>query len=269
MKTAISFGNQIVNGCQYVDTLQDGLKVIWTMDEPSGISTLDEKSGYWLTSAGITGTINNTANGKLERARDFISRGKYFVASSIGDFITTASAQSITAWIGASDDNVLPVGGTIIARSSDSNHIGMVGHPIFNFKIGISTQTLSYFYETLSFPYYNEIKMELPDFFFSSTWTHVAVTRDNNYLRLYINGEMVKQITNTTGNMYVPTNCTVCANTVGAHLIWESSHSVYVPDQSTLFGGTLDQLAVWDRALTQNEVCTIFRDDAGYHFDNW
>ncbi|MDO7875683.1 FG-GAP-like repeat-containing protein [Hymenobacter sp. ASUV-10] len=71
-----------------------------------------------------------------------------------------------------------------------------------------------------------------------NTWNHVAATFDGTTLRLYVNGTQINSQAKTF-------------NTTGT--TWRIARRV-VPGGTEYFNGRLDEVRVWDRALTPDEV---------------
>ncbi len=84
--------------------------------------------------------------------------------------------------------------------------------------------------------------LEVPYTGSAGTWTHVAATYDGGYMRIYINGVMA-------GEREVIGTITVNPNplTVGFHNGYEGIESEY-------YKGSIDEIRIWRRALTQCEI---------------
>ncbi len=74
---------------------------------------------------------------------------------------------------------------------------------------------------------------------FDDLWHHVAVTYKNNYIKLYVDGEIVKEA--VLNNL----------NIVGTDFQIGSSYRNWVDE---LYEGDIDEIRVWSRALSQNEL---------------
>ena len=82
-----------------------------------------------------------------------------------------------------------------------------------------------------------------------ATWHHFAVVRDSNDYFLYIDGEIVGTAYNTTSYSYLAgTNSCV----IGAS---------YDPSYSKFWDGYIDDVALFNRALTLVEIRSIYSDD--------
>lgn len=74
---------------------------------------------------------------------------------------------------------------------------------------------------------------------FDDEWHHVAVTYKNNYIKLYVDGEIVKEAVLNDLNI------------VGTDFQIGSSFRNWVDE---LYEGDIDEIRVWSRALSQNEL---------------
>jgi hypothetical protein len=80
----------------------------------------------------------------------------------------------------------------------------------------------------------------------TTVWTHVAVTRDSNIAKAYINGVLIMTDTSQPGGGS-PGRLTVGA-------AYASNTSTY-----TLFtDSTVDELVIWSRALTDAEITSLY-----------
>lgn len=82
----------------------------------------------------------------------------------------------------------------------------------------------------------------------TNTWTHVASTFDGSTLRLYINGVQVATL-NTTASMTTSTN----ALRIGGSTVLGSEY----------FAGLIDEVRIYNRALSQSEIQTDMNTPVG------
>ncbi|MFT7621090.1 MAG: hypothetical protein ACI9WU_000251, partial [Myxococcota bacterium] len=78
-----------------------------------------------------------------------------------------------------------------------------------------------------------------------NAWTHIAAVFDNQEIRFYVGGVAVKVL---------PTKGTTIAAPTGADLLTIAADA----GTSNGFQGSLDDLGVWDRALSVNEISRLF-----------
>ncbi|MFN7707818.1 MAG: LamG domain-containing protein [Sphingobacteriia bacterium] len=77
----------------------------------------------------------------------------------------------------------------------------------------------------------------------NNQWTHVAISMNSGTVRIYINGSLADEFLNVPGQ----NNGATALASVGINTGFASQ-----PDQP--FSGRLDELRIWDRALTQDEI---------------
>lgn len=80
-----------------------------------------------------------------------------------------------------------------------------------------------------------------------STWHHIAATGDGRYLRLYFDGREVASTAVSTSN-YGTSSSPFC---VGGAAVFDA------PLSSAVFDGRMDEVIVYDRALSAAEVATL------------
>lgn len=76
----------------------------------------------------------------------------------------------------------------------------------------------------------------------ANEWQHVAIVSDEEQFRMFINGEVVKE------SPYVATDGAIATFYVGGD------------GQSENYTGAIDETAVWNRALSQDEIKAIAKD---------
>lgn len=78
----------------------------------------------------------------------------------------------------------------------------------------------------------------------NATWNHVAFTLDNGVRTVWLNG--VKTTGNYTGTNFSSTSQLVLGDTDGAN------------ENNREFGGWLDDVAIWDHAITDSDIAGLF-----------
>ncbi|RME45295.1 MAG: VWA domain-containing protein [Chloroflexi bacterium] len=81
------------------------------------------------------------------------------------------------------------------------------------------------------------------------SWSHVALTFDGSTARTYINGNLAKEITGLSG---------VVTTTSGPLKIGSRSDENTTKNPRDQFNGLIDELAIYGRALSANEIHNIF-----------
>ncbi len=80
-------------------------------------------------------------------------------------------------------------------------------------------------------------------------WSHVAATYDGNYMRLYINGVLEREVEDTIAvNSSRPTSLVIGTG------LYQGN-----PSSSVAFQGGLDELRIWDVARDESEIAASYR----------
>jgi len=83
----------------------------------------------------------------------------------------------------------------------------------------------------------------------SNEWTHLAISFDGAFKRLYVNGEQVASVAESGALAYDP----AAVLTIGSDLASNQS--------SSFFTGRIDEVGLYNRALTADEIFSIFEAD--------
>ena len=210
----------------------------WKFDETSGTSAVD------ASGSGITGTHVNTPTIQSDvpaptsgnvRSLNFNGTNEYV---RFGDFLdfNLADTRTFTAWIKPS---TLPSAGQVkaIATKQDDNN-GYLGWGFWLYDASGGNARLDFVYHNsggYTSAYTNRIIS-------TNSWTHVAVTYNNESIAFYVNGSLVANAfseTNANGN--VNTSVQFC---------------VACDDLATdeLFAGNIDDVRAYNHILTEPEV---------------
>jgi hypothetical protein len=216
-------------GRSYKDTVLDSGPVsFWRLGESSGTSAADVKganAGTYVNTPtlGKTGALAgdaDTATG-VNGTGSYVSV-PYSASLNPAQFTVEAWAQ----WDGTRTANWRTVAGTW----NDGNTGG--------YWLGVSTQDKWYVSTQGSSAAYSEIQGTAPT---AGQWVHLATTYDGSYLRLYVNGTEV-------GNVQSPSYVAQGVVPLGI------GTSVYNSGPGDRFGGVVDDVAVYNRALSAPEV---------------
>ena len=163
----------------------------------------------------------------------------------------SGSALTVEAWVNPVDFNSNPEDGIIICRYNESMNRG------FALSAGGSGQVY--------FGIFDDSSAEITtaaNTLSKNTWTHIAATFDRYQLRVFINGNLVNSLTDSTA----------IGNTGTLPLTLGNLHSLSRPWQ-----GLLDEVKLWSRALSASEIsqnyqrsyCGFSKDlRAYYRFNN-
>jgi hypothetical protein len=205
-----------------------GLVGYWSFDTGKGGLSAHDQSGN-----GNTGTLTSMdagsdwVDGKLGQALDFDGSDDYVAVP----LVTTATQNlTITGWVywrGTSANTILFYNGNTGSSGWGvlvNNGSCAAGNKITVLNGGVSCDRVS---STTILP--------------TNSWTHIVLTRDSTTWRLYVDG--VQKHTGT-GNPNTPT----AASNIGA------SHS-----GSSVFNGLIDEVRIYNRALSAAEVARLYR----------
>lgn len=211
-----------------------GCVAYYRLDDASGTSAAD------ATGLGNTGTLTNTptwTTGKINGALSFAAASNQYV--DCGTALNPA-AISYSAWINATS---FPNSyNAIVARQGSANHFSLLlvkstgklaiymgnGAALLDYD-GTGTNTLS-----------------------TSTWYHIVCTYDSTAgLVGYVNG---------SSDGTAAANGTLTTDAV----------STYIGENPTFstrgFNGIIDEVGIWNRALTSTEVTTLYNGGTGLSF---
>ena len=210
-----------------VSTLLNGLVSYWKLDTNNATQP-DEVGGNDGTVTGAT----FTSSGKIGGAYSFDGTGDYInIATTNG--LDTPSNITISAWIKTSDLN----GALFDKRDSSSDGYGMF---IFN----------GYLHLRINANIQNSTGTYISD----NVWHYVVATYDGTYIRLYVDGT----IDDTPLNIGLSTINTPHDAVIG-----------YLFDLSTTiwnYIGLIDEVAIWNRALTTDEITELFNGGEGNQY---
>lgn len=226
--------------------LTDDLVSVWEFDETSGSTANDSHGSNDGTISGAT--INQT--GKLGKCYDFDGTDDYV---DVGDdsslrssFGSPSSAISISAWINV-DSYSSGIDQDIIVRSSLTNS----GNYSFEFNLtynSVNRELRMYANGA------NTAKIPSPNSIGVGSWKHVVVTHTGNaYSKIYVDGS------------YESTD--VSAGSLGT-----SIETVFLGGRSgssDCFDGLIDQVAIWKKSLSSDEIEYLYNDGDGVPYSRW
>jgi hypothetical protein len=124
---------------------------------------------------------------------------------------------------------------SLIIRTTDAGFTDMIGKP--NFGGGVNGEFQFYMYNgNLNFSKATTIE------FLANQWYHVVATRDNDTMKIYLNSAKEGEVNYTSPPSFYPDLY------LGGH---ETANRWY-------FNGALDDLRIYDRALTDAEIQEIY-----------
>ncbi|WP_408098108.1 LamG domain-containing protein [Peredibacter sp. HCB2-198] len=180
------------------------------------------------------GTNHGTISGTLELGdyRGIFSRATYFSGGKIsanGGFLNNLPEFSISTWVSPS----------YTVNGGGGSEVSIIGKDE-QIEIGIQS---GYFCARTAI---DNTTICAPTTANTGEWTHVTVTGDASTFSLYVNGVLVNS-TPHTGPTY---GANASDFNMGSD-VWTIGSGRYV--------GLMDEVAVWNRALTPNEIKNLYR----------
>jgi hypothetical protein len=232
---SVSFDPKFIKFSVTSNSLLSGLVSYWKFNEdPSGNNAADEKGLHALPNTGVT----QDASGKIGNAYAYSGTSSYTAELDSADYELT-SALSVSLWMKSStastwkclisnyDSSVLENGWDLMITNTD----------ILSWSVRNDTQTPDNMYV--------EGSVDVVD----GTWKHVVATFDGTYCRIYVNG--TADGTSSAWNhpiKYVDSNNFF---TIGRREI------------ANLYTGSIDEVGIWNRALTQTEITSLYNSGSG------
>lgn len=230
---------------QAVAAVTDGLSGYWPFDETTGTDAAD------ASGSGNTGALRNYPTddsqwvpGRVGGALRFWGAGSnHFVF--VTNYAKPATTLTIAGWVWA---EARPTWGTILKNwpaSGQQMHFGIDG----------TAGDLSNYLMPQGGPQVGPVREGAATPFPTNSWQHVALVCDGSFMRLYRNGTPVG--TAVAYNGTVNTNPVNPFLGIGVKLL---ATGLPATDGSQGFwNGKMDDLALWRRGLTPDEIFSIYR----------
>ena len=215
--------------------LPDGLIAYWPLDEGSGSTANDVIDNH-------DGTLQGGAtwtSGKLGSAIDTNNNG-YITVPEHSDFRPVA-AISLQAWV--SVDSFSMWDG--IAGNIQDNGSSEAGYSLYT-----STGGMDWYVAV------NGVLVTAHSSCPLGQWTHFVGTFDGSYVRLYMNGQLEGSIaaSGTIGWSFIPLEFSIGR--------YYDDNELYIADTR------IDEVAVWNRALSVDEIGFLYNDGQGNSVTN-
>lgn len=204
-------------------SVEPNLVAHWTFDEGTG-SIAHDSAG--TNHGAITGAEWTT--GQIGSALDFNGTGDYISISP--DANLSVEYITMSAWVKAHDPDP-PGNNHILHRKMTKDATYVLYLKDNRWKACIRLQGPSMFKAVVS---------DAPP---TTEWTHLCATYDGNGLRLYVNGELQSDIYTISGQIDTDNPGPLA---IGTH-----------PDGQSFFGGIIDDVRIYDRALTAEEIWAL------------
>lgn len=212
-----------------------GLAAYWRLGESSGTTAIDEIGGHHglIWNGVVLGASGATLDGNsaftFDGADDHVSGVTSTSELDMGDVVT------IECWV---KPGPAGTGGGLVSKGSGAYYLRLDGSHYLNF---LRSQVADMVHSTVPVP---------------DGWHHVVATKDGATLKLYIDGVDV------TGTA---TNSTM----TDAAQYWAIGAERFGGGITSPFTGSLDEMAIYNRALTPVEVTTHFLAAGHQMLSNW
>jgi hypothetical protein len=224
--------------------LQQGLVGYWPF-----CGNANDESGNGNDGAVNGATLTEDRFGNANAAYDFDGLDDYIDCGdpTNGDFELTNSGLTISAWVKVPNENNSGISG-IVSKSFGSNSLG-------DYALSINWEVDNYWmakgYGGFGSSVHSNSTVEL------NTWKNVtAVVHPDGLMSIYTNGEL-----DNGDNYYDPWES---INSAAHLLIGKVNYNfdTNVTDGLHYLVGTLDDIGIWNRALTPEEVQELYTLDA-------
>jgi len=199
------------------EIVTDGLVSYWSFDEDT-IAGQTVKDSWGENHGTIQGNGLKTVEGEVHEAMEFPGTGDHIVIADNDNSLDMETEMSLMAWVIWGGDP-----STIICKRNPTNYQFTLFQPPHNIQL-CTGDACKYSPEPLE----------------SDQWMHVAAIRLNNEIFYYIDGE-------SAGTLPEPAGWSV--NDADARI---GTNGPEGGDQH--FGGVIDELLIYNRALSKDEV---------------
>ncbi|WP_346855974.1 LamG domain-containing protein [uncultured Draconibacterium sp.] len=213
--------------------LQEGIVSVWELDETSGSVASDS---YGANDGTIYGcTLNQSSVTTLSTSYSFDGSDRVNVnGAASADY---SQGASISLWIKPNIASYSWDGKIFDMGSSSANRITLAMKSSLKMYFGVGQVNYAS-YATIS-----------------SAWHHIVLKweRPNLILKLYIDGSLY--YSGTSGDPIISTYANI--------------GNEYNNGASRYFQGGLDQVAIWNRALTSEEILQLYNSGNGLPYSEW
>lgn len=217
--------------------LIDNLVSYWKLDEASGTRADSHGSNNLTDNNTVTSTTGKIGNAALFNAVD--ADNEYLSKSSPSSIPTGSGDRTIAGWI-----NFSALRGTDSYQTIFSSGVQSVGNDEFTFVVWENGSGNEY----LAVDRYGARQSSNDIVASTSTWYHVAVVMSSSNLTFYLNGSAHGT---ATGGTY---------NTVATSTLQIGKRFA---DTGSDFRGYIEELGVWSKALTSDEITDLYNSGSG------
>jgi len=214
----------------------NGLISYWSMDSVSGTNVFDD---FGSNDGTTVGTPTFSA-GKNNDAVDLNGSSQYITEGDLWFDANVTGSFTFSGWFYPQDIASVNVGlftkYNVIGNQRSVRVINNAGTIVVQF--GSGSGVFQGEYSTLS------------SVLSSGVWNHITCTHINSIVSVYINGLLV------SGSVTSGTIPTSLYNSTSPFIVGYSLNGTY-------FNGSIDEVAIYNRALSSNEVSTIYNSGTG------
>lgn len=241
--TSISVSASDTNLGSIISNLDSGLVSWWRMDDVDGSGN---PTDYMEANNGTKyGDAIQASGGKLGKAFSLDGNGDYILADDIS---LTSNSLSACVWIKTSSSNTLQSTDYILSKWD-----GGVTKRIFVLGQVLNTNTVT-FITSNSGSYQAGNVLVSTSAINDGIWHHICGIHDGSYNYLYIDGSLDKSVDATNG-LY---NASL-STSIGCGLVNGTCQA------NDYFNGLIDDVMIYTRALTSDEVTALYDGTAISH----
>ena len=226
-----------------IPALEDGLVGHWTFDGPdidwsSTTAEIRDRSGNG-NHGNAEGGLNaqSVTAGKMSQAMMFTLPDSQHVRVGPGSNLDLDNAVTFSAWVNIDDDDETDYYGVLHSRENTRSFGVWLGFskagPPLRFRVEDNTESTLLYYDSIPLSDYK------------NDWNFISGTYDGAVMRLYLNGEEVA----TTSKI------------INGSIINDNDYIIAATSDTTArhFPGSLDDVRIYDRALSADEVKRLYR----------
>ena len=222
--------------------LNDDIVAYWKLDETSGISFADEVGSN--TGTGSNERISGT-DGKINKGADF-TQGNDEISIPSEAVITGNNPRSISLWVKPSVIDHFVVAG----YGSSSNGRG--------FSID-TAQRLSDFGNTWNFLGFGSSYVLTTKSEITTDWTHLVYVYTGTHIKIFVD-DVEQDLFYLNGD-----SATGAISLDTASSVFGIGYRHYATSKRH-FDGLIDEVAIWDRALTEDEITALYNSGTGVQY---
>ena len=245
MKTAIMMGN---NGI--ANNLKTNLISCWEINETSGGGLFDAYASNDFTIFNLT--LNQSGATSALTPSAFFNGTTGHAETSIDNSDLPILNQSISMWFKKSGSLETSIGG-LLTRTGP----GIVTKHTYVLKLA-SDDKLSYEY-TDSVGQFSSVTYAPTTDIWLNNWVNVVVTRGGSNMKIYVNNVLKATASGGNGSMVQSISKTDSLGVFNHENNYDFNY----------FKGYIDQTAMWESELSEEDINDIWRNGSGLAYTDW